>query len=144
MEWGGDASFRVAGIVHALNTIKWSSYVTNDAQIVSDVHEAELPTDRCPTRRWMLLFTGTNSPCSRNSHNLLPAKRKGIFVVFCMFLKRYEEQQLGFSMALPLLFCAFMRYIVFLVRPFTPLGEYYKYLAGVEIYFTGYQADSDD
>ena len=39
---GGDASFRVAGIVHALNTINWSSYVTNDAHILSDMHEAEL------------------------------------------------------------------------------------------------------
>ena len=39
---GDDASFRVAGIVHALNTINLSSYVTNDAHMLSDMHEAEL------------------------------------------------------------------------------------------------------
>ena len=39
---GGDASFCVAGIVHGLNTINWSSYVTNGAHIFSDMHKAEL------------------------------------------------------------------------------------------------------
>ena len=145
---GGGVSFRVAGIIHAMNTINWSSSVTNDAQILSDMNEAEL----------QLIYVLQEAECFFSQELIPLALERAItyyeprgkeyllcfFMVLIDYLKRYQEQQLGFSMALPLRFCAFMRDIFFLVRPFTPLGDYYKYLTGVEIYFTGDEADSDD